>query len=86
MVKYQQFGNVRVLSPTFVIQYGNIVPSVGGGNAKWLGEYDQRTRVENREEKYKCRENGKKRKHKGEIDVKTERNSRGNEVHLLVKV
>jgi hypothetical protein len=36
---YQQFGNVRVVPPSFGIQYGKIVPRVGGGKAKWLGEY-----------------------------------------------
>jgi hypothetical protein len=46
---------------------------VGGGKAKWLGEY-QRARVENRKEKNKCRENEREGKYKREIDVETERN------------
>jgi hypothetical protein len=46
---------------------------VGGGKAKWSGEY-QRARVENWKEKTKCTENTRGGKYKRKIDVETERN------------
>jgi hypothetical protein len=38
------------------------------------GNTTKSARVENRKEKNKCRENGRERKYKAEIDVKAERN------------
>jgi hypothetical protein len=53
------------------------------GKLSGWGNTTKGARVENREEKNKCRENGRERKYRAEIDVKTERNWKGNEVHLL---